>query len=164
MEKTKEMLKELEMEAPATRKCLERIPDKLFDWKPHPNAMPMKSLAMTVADIPNWIAQIIESDEIDFATYERFKIENAADILERFNVSMERARRALQNAKDDDLVKNFELKHGGMVLSGSPKGESVSSTINHLVHHRGQLTVYMRMNDIPVPAIYGPSGDDNSWG
>jgi len=115
-------LKELEAEAGASRKCLERIPENLFDWKPHEKSMTMGYLALLVAEIPKW--------------------------------------NALQNVSNDALAASFYLKNQGQVLYETLKKESIAPSINHFVHHRGQLTVYMRLNDIAVPSIYGPSADD----
>lgn len=156
-------LSQLEQEAEATRKCLERLTDEVLDFKPTEKAMPLKSLAITVADIPNWIASIVNEEAIDFATYERFKMDSAADLPKRFDECMARARKALENVSDEDLMKEFSLKMNGQVLSTDTKKNSVDSTVRHLVHHRGQLTVYMRMNNIPIPKIYGPSGDEKEW-
>jgi uncharacterized damage-inducible protein DinB len=159
----KEFLKELEAEAVASRKCLERIPDKLFDWKPHEKSMPMKSLTQVVADIPNWIKQIVEKSEIDFAKYDYYQPKIGSALVEHFDKSLKEAKKALKNTSDESLSKAFALKDNGKVLMSGSKKEHIVSTINHLVHHRGQLTVYMRLNNIPVPSIYGPSADEKRY-
>ncbi len=156
----KEFLKELEAEAPATRKCLERIPEKLFDWKPHEKSMPMGYLALLVAEIPKWIAHMVEKGDIDFATFEHFRPKTTAELVDHFDENMEKAKTALQNVSNEALAEPFALKKQGQVLFSSPKKGNIGSSINHLVHHRGQLTVYMRLNDIAVPSIYGPSADE----
>ncbi|MDB4940375.1 MAG: DinB family protein [Candidatus Doudnabacteria bacterium] len=158
-------LSQLELEAEATRKCLERLTDESLDFKPTEKAMPLKSLAITVAEIPKWIDSIVNQSEINFATYERFKMNSVADLPKHFDQCMSLARKALENVSDEELMKEFSLKmNDNTILSTETKKESIDSSIRHLVHHRGQLTVYMRMQGIPIPRIYGPSGDDQSWG
>ena len=156
-------LKELEAETTASRKCLERIPESLFDWKPHEKSATMGYVALLVAEIPKWITYMLEKSEIDFATFEHFQPKNTSDLVNHFDENIKGAKRALQNISDSELEEPFALKNSGQILFSSPKKENVGSTINHLVHHRGQLTVYMRLNNIPVPSIYGPSADDRSY-
>ncbi len=154
---------ELELESKASRKCLERVPEKLFDWKPHERSMNMGYLALLVADIPKWITFMVEDSEIDFVNYERFKFEATADLLKRFDENLVGAKKSLQYITDEGLSEMCYLKNNGQVLYSSPKNENVASSLNHWVHHRGQLTVYLRLNDIPVPSIYGPSADDRTF-
>jgi uncharacterized damage-inducible protein DinB len=156
-------LKELDAETAASRKCIERISEKLYSWKPHDKSMEMGYLTLLVADIPRWITYIIEKGEIDFATYEHFKLSTAAQLVEHFDKIIREAKTSLQNLTDDILSRSFTLKNSGTVMFSSPVNESISSALNHWVHHRGQLTVYMRMNNIPVPSIYGPSADEPAY-
>jgi uncharacterized damage-inducible protein DinB len=156
-------LKEMEAEESATRKCLERIPESLFNWKPHEKSMTMGYLALLVAEIPKWISETIEVSVIDFATFKHFQPGNTSELVKHFDENMDGARKALRNVSDPELSKTFYLKNNGETLFSSPKDETVSSTINHWVHHRGQLTVYMRLNNIPVPSIYGPSADEKAF-
>lgn len=156
-------LKELEAEANASRKCLERIPENLFDWKPHEKSMKLGYLALLVAEIPKWLTVMIEDSEIDFATFEHFQPKTTAELVAHFDENLAGARRALQNISDEEMTKMFALKNNGEMIFSSPKEENISSTINHLVHHRGQLTVFMRLKDIEVPSIYGPSADDRGF-
>lgn len=158
-----EFLKELEAESTASRKCLERISESLFDWKPHEKSMTMGYLALLVAEIPKWITYMLEKSEIDFATFEHFKPKSTDELVKHFDDNIEGAKNALQHVSNDALLEPFFLKNNGQVLFSSPKKENVGSSINHLVHHRGQLTVYMRLNNIPVPSIYGPSADDKMF-
>lgn len=158
-----EFLKELEAEAEATRKCLERIPVNLFGWKPHEKSMPLGYLALLVAEIPKWVQHTVEKSEIDFATFEHFQPQSTAELVNHFDENLQAARDALRNASNEALAETFYLKNQGQVVFSSSKKESVGSSINHLVHHRGQLTVYMRLNEIPVPSIYGPSADDKAF-
>ena len=158
-----EFLKELESEARASRNCLERIPESLFGWKPHEKSMTMGYLALLVAEIPKWIAHTIEKSEINFATFTHIQPRTTADLVKHFEENMKEAKAALEKASDQDLFETFYLKNQDTVLLSMPKKESVGQSINHLVHHRGQLTIYMRLNNIPVPSIYGPSADDRTF-
>jgi uncharacterized damage-inducible protein DinB len=158
-----EFLKELEAEAIATRKCLERIPESLYDWKPHEKSMTMGYLTLLVAEIPKWITNMIEISEIDFATYEHFKPKTTDELVNHFDENVRGAKNALQYVSNKELSEPFFLKNNGQILFSSPKKENIGSSINHMVHHRGQLTVYMRLNNIPVPSIYGPSADDKGF-
>lgn len=158
-----EYFKELEIEKAATRKCLERVPESLFEWKPHEKSMNLGNLAVIVSDIPRWLTYIIKESEIDFATYGQFRPKTNAELVSHFDEVFQEAAETLQNVSDAELRGAFYLKNSGQVLMSSSKKESVSSSINHLVHHRGQLTIYMRLNNIPVPSIYGPSGDERGF-
>ena len=159
----KTCLKELEAEVTATRKCLERIPMELFNYKPHETSMELGYLTLLVTDIPRWIAKIIEQTELDFATDERFKPSTAEDVVKRFDANVQGAKNALANVADEALQETFYLKNSGQVVYSASKLSQLESTVNHMVHHRGQLTVYMRMNNIPVPSIYGPSADERRF-
>ncbi|MDB4922991.1 DinB family protein [Mucilaginibacter sp.] len=159
----REFAKELEAESSATIKCLERIPPELFAWKPHEKSMELGYLALLVAEIPLWITHIIRHSEIDFATFEHFKPQTTQELVDHLKKNITEAKETLLNISDGELAETFYLKANGQVLFSSSKKENVESTINHLVHHRGQLTVYMRLNDIAVPSIYGPSADDKSF-
>ncbi|MBI5473812.1 MAG: damage-inducible protein DinB [Ignavibacteriae bacterium] len=151
---------ELNAESPASRKCLERTPVELFGWKPHETSMQLGYLALLVAEIPRWISVAIEKSVIDFETFGHFQPKSTAELVAHFDENVKGAINALQGMSDDSLVEMFFLKNKGQTLFSSSKKETVSSSINHLVHHRGQLTVYMRLNNIPVPSIYGPSADE----
>jgi uncharacterized damage-inducible protein DinB len=155
-----EYSKELESEVKATRRCLELVPDKLYSWKPHEKSMNMGYLALLVADIPRWISFAIEKGEVNFATYEQFQLSTTDALLKHFDANVENAKRLLNKVSNDELGKPFYLKNKEQVLMTSTQKETIQSSINHWVHHRGQLTVYMRLNDIAVPSIYGPSADD----
>lgn len=156
-------LKEMEGEASASRKCLERIPETLFDYKPHPKSMKMGYLALLVAEIPLWIKSMVEVGEIDFVTFKHFEPKTTQELVNHLDENLNGAKAALQAANDEELQKPFSLKANGQVLYTSPKVQDIGVTINHWVHHRGQLTVYMRLNDILVPSIYGPSADDKTF-
>lgn len=156
-------LKELNAEYRATRACLERIPETLFSYKPHPKSMDLGYLALLVAEIPLWIKQMVTDGEIDLATFKHFSPASTSELVKHFEDNMQAAREALSGTNDEALQSDFSLKSNGQVLYTSPKMVDVGVTLNHWVHHRGQLTVYMRLNDIPVPSIYGPSADDKNF-
>ena len=156
-------LEEMEAEATATRKCLERVPERLFSWKPHEKSMSLDYLSLLVAEIPKWIAHIVEKGDLDLATFEHYKPATTADLVAHFDDNMAAAKRALKGVTSEELDTSFNLKSNGAIVLTSSKKEIVGSSINHMVHHRGQLTVYLRLNDIPVPSIYGPSADDRGF-
>ena len=158
-----EWLRELEAEVRATKECLAEVPMDKADWKPHEKSMPLGYMAQLVADIPRWIQYIIEESVIDFATYPQFKGATAEELVSHFEKSVEGAKKALESITDDELKELFYLRHGEKELFKTPKHDSISQAINHLVHHRGQLTVYLRMHDRKIPAIYGPSGDSGGF-
>ncbi len=158
-----EWTRELEGEVRSTRECLQEVPMEKADWKPQEKSMQMGYMAQLVADIPRWIQYIIEESAIDFATYPVFKGTTADELVAHFDKSVEDAKKALASITDDELNELSYLKHGEKELFNSPKGESISQAINHLVHHRGQLTVYLRLNDLKIPSIYGPSGDSGGF-
>ena len=161
--KTRDFLHELDMEYPATKACLERIPENLFEYKPHEKSMNMGYLALLVAEIPLWIKHMATDGEIDFATFKHATPKTNKELVDHFEENMTAARSALENANDETLEGDFTLKANGQVLYTSKKITDIGVTLNHWVHHRGQLTVYMRLNDIPVPSIYGPSADDKNF-
>jgi uncharacterized damage-inducible protein DinB len=156
-------LHEMKMETASTRKCLERIPESLFGWKPHEKSMNMGYLSLLVAEIPKWISETIEKSIIDFAEFKHFQPKSTSELVNHFDENIKAAQNALKKVPDKELSELFYLKNKGVTLFSSPKDETISSTINHWVHHRGQLTVYMRLNDIPVPSIYGPSADEKTF-
>lgn len=156
-------LEELRREVPSTRKCLERITENTFDFKPHETSMEMRYMALLVAEIPLWIYYMIEDGALDFATYPQFEFKTTTELVSHFEECLQKAEVALQNADDSTLEKIFTLKRDGKELYSSPLKIDIPTTLNHWVHHRGQLTVYMRMNQIKVPSIYGPSGDDKDF-
>jgi len=158
-----EFLKELEAEAGATRKCLERIPETLFDYKPHEKSMQLGYLVLVIAEIPRWITHMIKEGDIDFGTFKHASPKTTAELVKVFDDNVADAKKALQGVSDEALAETFSLKRDGQVLFTSLKKDNIGSSINHLVHHRGQLSVYMRLNDIPVPSIYGPSADDRTF-
>jgi uncharacterized damage-inducible protein DinB len=113
--------------------------------------------------MPGWIVQMIESDSLDLASGGGYGSHGTEGLVEKFDGLVRKARAALERVSDADMAKPWSLTMGERVLMTTPRGESIRQTINHLVHHRGQLTVYLRLNDVPVPSIYGPTADEG-WG
>ncbi len=159
------LIGELTHEAATTRKCLERIPAETFDFKPHEKSMTMIRLATHVAEMADWINETCTKDELDFATadYKPFEPTTTAELVEFHDQVIVKALEALKNTSDEDMQKPWTLKNGEQVYFTMPKIATLRTMcFNHIWHHRGQLTVYLRLNDIPVPEIYGPSADEGT--
>jgi hypothetical protein len=155
---------QLEAEAPRTRRALEVVPDRP-DWKPHDKSMPLGRLAMLIARMPSWLPMVIERDDLDLggANVDQKPLRTPAELVDAHDKAVAEARRALAATTDELLMKPWQLKMGGRVVSEDPKHVVIRDTMAHLAHHRGQLTVYLRLNGVPVPAIYGPSADDTRF-
>jgi uncharacterized damage-inducible protein DinB len=149
-----------------TRKVLERCPDDKFDWKPHAKSWSIDRLATHVADLPGWAALAFGGDSFDIAPpgAEPMKFEPAKsqkELLEKFDKNVADTRAALSKAEDEELMQEWSLLGGGQVIFKMPRVAMWRNMImNHHIHHRAQLSVYLRLNDIPVPAMYGPSADE----
>ena len=159
-------LAELEREGAGTRKALERVPEGQNGWAPHAKSMPMGYLASLVASMPGWIEMMVNRDELDFAPVgenpERPKgWTTRAELLALFDDAMAKAKGALGSTTDEHLRTNWKLKAGGHLISEEPRYLNIRhGVMNHWAHHRGQLTVYLRLNEAAVPALYGPSADE----
>jgi uncharacterized damage-inducible protein DinB len=158
-------LEQLEREATANRKALERVPQGKNSWKPHERSMEMGYLAAVVASMPAWISMMIETDELnlDKPEVERFRAkaqDSTADLLKLADESKAHAETALQGTTEGNFARPWRLIMGGKTLSEAPRGQQIADVFTHMAHHRGQLTVYLRLNDVKVPAIYGPSADE----
>jgi uncharacterized damage-inducible protein DinB len=154
---------ELQQEAVATRKCLERIPAEKFDWKPHEKSFTMAKLAAHVAETVGWVNEVIETPELDFATYDYkpFEPKTTDELVEFFDKKLADATEALKNASNETLMESWKLRNGEEIYFEMPRAQILRGmAFNHLINHRGQLSVYLRLNDIPVPALYGPSADE----
>ncbi len=157
------LIGELTHEAETTRKILERIPTELFDYKPHEKSMTMIRLATHVAEMINWINVTCTTDELDFAAggSEPFAAKDTAELLAYHDKNVTEALEALKNTSDEDMQKDWSLKNGETTYFTMAKIACLRTfCFNHVWHHRGQLSVYLRLNDIPVPSIYGPSADE----
>jgi uncharacterized damage-inducible protein DinB len=156
------LLGELDYEAVSARKVLERIPADKFDWKPHEKSMSMGELANHLADLFSWYKVTLEQDELDFAAgYEQPKATNAEELVAIFDKNLAAAKESLGKAEADVFTKNWTLRSGEHVIFTLPRPATLRTfVVNHLVHHRAQLALYLRLNDIPVPSMYGPSADE----
>ena len=160
------LLPEFEHEMANTRKVLERCPEDKFGWKPHPKSFSMGSLATHIANMTGWTTDVMEKDAFDIAPvgappYKEEPATTRQELLEKFDKSASGARAALAGASDEQFAQTWSLLAGGETLLTMPRIACIRSFVmNHCIHHRAQLTVYLRLNDVPVPAIYGPSADE----
>ena len=161
------LLAQLEREAPGTRKALERVPEGKNDWKPHPKSMPLGRLAGLVASMPSWVTLVIDQDELDLTPPPgkgQYQQPSTGELVETLDKHVTKARESLSKTNDDFLMTTkWRLLAGGKVVMEAPRHVVLRDTLNHLAHHRGQLTVYLRLTDQTVPAIYGPSADDQRF-
>jgi uncharacterized damage-inducible protein DinB len=156
-----DILQELEQEAQATRRVLERLPDNRLQWKPHPKSMSLGQLALHVANIPGRIAEISTASFDASTPIPRPEADSTAQVLEAFEASMVQARQVLRTMTDSELSSPWRMMQGDRELWSIPRGAFLRSVmLNHWYHHRGQLTVYLRQNGVPLPAVYGDSADE----
>ena len=164
------ILPEFDNEMANTRKTLERVPEGKFDWKPHEKSMALGGLATHLANIPTWTTFTFNQSEFDIAPPgqepPRMKeAESTSDLLATFDQNVAAARATLSGASDDLWKGGWSLLHGGQTLFTMPRTAVMRNFVmNHLIHHRAQLGVYLRLLDVPVPSIYGPSADENPFG
>ncbi len=160
------LLPEFDEEMTSTRKLLERLPEKISAWKPHEKSMAFDRLACHVAELPGWAVEAINRDVFDITPPPDFNPENflahtRQDALDRFDRAVKNARAAIAAASDAHLGKNWSLTRGGQTLLTMPRAMVIRRMMmNHLIHHRAQLGVYLRLNNIAIPGMYGPSGDE----
>jgi uncharacterized damage-inducible protein DinB len=157
------LFSEFEQEMKTTRRMLERVPTEKGQWKPHEKSFSLGHLAQLVSWMPGWITNTLTSDSLDIGGQPGYSYEKTETILGVFDKNVREARGAIAAATDEDMAKPWSLKMGEKVLMTSPRGVTARQHLNHLVHHRGQLSVYLRLLDIPVPSIYGPTADE-PWG
>jgi uncharacterized damage-inducible protein DinB len=160
------MIPEFEREAAAARVELERVPERDAAWKPHPKSYSMGDLAVHLASIPGWVAPTLAGTEMDFnppggtPIPEPPAFSTLPELLARFDAAVAAARAALAGTSDEDLGVSWSLKNGGAVLFTQPRHAVLRSfVISHLIHHRAQLGVYLRLRDVPLPPVYGPTAD-----
>lgn len=156
-------IRELEHEAKTARTVLERVPTEKFDWKPHEKSMSFSTLATHIAEMFSWTKPSLEQSELDFATmdYKPYEPKDNADLLNLFDKNVAESIETLKNTSDEAFMENWTMRNGDKVYFTMPKTVVMRSfVLNHIIHHRGQLSVYLRLNDIPVPQIYGPSADE----
>jgi uncharacterized damage-inducible protein DinB len=157
------LIAEMEHEAKTARTCLERIPADKFAWKPHEKSMAFGQLASHIAEMFSWTAATLQHPELDFSKmdYKPFEPQSNEQLLEFFDKNVTEAIDVLKNTGDEVFMENWTLRNGDAVYFTMPKIATMRSFVmNHIIHHRGQLSVYLRLNDIAVPQIYGPSADE----
>lgn len=162
------LLPEFDNEMAITRKTLERIPEDKFGWKPHDKSFSMGDMAAHLATIPMWSTMTFQTDQLDInppggSGFTPPKAENRAELLAMFDANVAGARAALESVTDAQFMQPWSLLSGGQTMFTMPRYAVFRGMImNHIVHHRAQLTVYYRLNEVPVPAIYGPSADEQN--
>ena len=154
------LIPEFDQEMETTRRTIERVPSDKATWKPHPKSFSIGHLAQLLSWMPGWITNAVRSTELDLAKAGGYSNETTDTLLAMFDKNVREAREALSAATDADLGVQWSLKMGGKVLFSSPRRDVVRQHINHLVHHRGQMSVYLRLLDVPVPKMYGPTADE----
>ncbi len=160
------LLPEFDQEMAHTRKTLERVPEDKFGWKPHPKSFSMISLATHIANMVGWTVDTMNKESFDISPpgappYKEEPAASRAQLLEKFDKSVAAGRAALAGASDEAFLKNWSLLAAGNTLFTMPRVACIRTFVmNHVIHHRAQLGVYLRLNDVPVPSIYGPSADE----
>jgi len=162
------LLAQLDREVERSRKALEQMPEGKADWKPHDKSMPFGYLAELVAIIPSWVAFQVNQESIDLAPADgsgikRKKLETRADYLTALDEAAASSRQALRATNDEHLATRWQLKVRGAVVQEGARHVMIQDALNHLAHHRGQMTVYLRLMGAKVPALFGPSADDTSF-
>ncbi|MFL6374798.1 MAG: DinB family protein [Pyrinomonadaceae bacterium] len=158
-------LGELENEAKVTRSVLERVPADKFDYKPHEKSMTFGRLASHIAEMFGWTEVTLKQDGLDFATmdYKPFEPQSTEELLQLLDEKVAGARRSIAETSDETFMQPWTMRNGDQVYMTMPKVAVLRGIVmNHIIHHRGQLSVYLRLNDIPVPSIYGPSADEGA--
>jgi uncharacterized damage-inducible protein DinB len=157
---------DLDRELNVTRKVLERLPEKHFSWKPHEKSMSLGRLAMHVATLPQWMTDTLEKDGMDMATPPKIRTEpeNHADLLAEFDKHAAAVRGALAHIDDAGLERSWTLRQGDKVLHSQSKAKIARQwCLNHMIHHRAQLCIYLRLLNVPVPTVYFNSADEPDW-
>ena len=168
MKMTELFLAQLEAEAARTRRALEHVPEGRDEWKPHEKSMAFGRLAMLVARMPSWIRMVVTQDELDInptggSNFSQQPLRTSAELVQALDEGTAEAREALASTTDEHLMSKWRLLASGRVVSEEQRYIVIRDTFAHLAHHRGQLTVYLRLNNATVPAIYGPSADDTRF-
>ena len=156
---------ELDQESQTTRRVLERVPEDKLAWKPHPKSMSLGQLALHLATAPGVVATIAFQDRVEAPSFEQPEAKSRAEILEAFTQGLATAKDLLTTIDDARAMATWTLARGGKVLMAVPRLAMIRAILlNHSYHHRGQLSVYLRLLNVPVPSIYGPSADENPFG
>jgi len=154
------LLPEFDQEMASTRRMLERVPSERGAWKPHTKSFSLGHLAQLVAAMPGWNTQALRQTSLDLGSFKGYTLEKTETLLSEFDRNVRDARAAIAAAKDADFAVPWSLTHGQQVLFTMPRAAVVRQNMSHLAHHRGQLSVYLRLLDIPVPSVYGPTADE----
>jgi uncharacterized damage-inducible protein DinB len=154
------LLPEFDQEMATTRRVIERVPTDKGKWKPHAKSFPLGHLTQLVAMMPGWLTNALTETSLNLLEYRGYTYETTEDLLKVFDKHVKEARDVISKSKDSDYRVPWSLRRGEQVFFTAPRAVIVRQTINHLVHHRGQLTVYLRLIDVPVPSIYGPTADE----
>jgi uncharacterized damage-inducible protein DinB len=157
------LLPEFDLEMASTRKAIARVPTDKGTWKPHPKSFSLGHLTQLVATMPGWLVNMATQTELNLATSPGYSYESTGTLLEKFDKLVVEARKAIAGLTDSDFKVPWSLKLGDRTIFTTTRGDTIRSTINHLIHHRAQLTVYLRLLDVPVPSMYGPTADE-PWG
>ena len=155
-----EFIKELDYELPASRKLMSRVPTEHAAWKPHPKSSPLGHLVQLLARMPGTMADIVRGIDMDLAAAPAYSFEETQVLLELFDTYSSQLHEVLHVADDDMFARTWHLKYGEQVLDKGLVKDVLRNTINHFVHHRGQLTVYLRLKDVALPCLYGPTADE----
>ncbi len=154
------LLPEFDQEMATTRRMLERVPSEKGTWKPHPRSFALGHLAQLIAWMPGWNTNALRETRLDLGKAPPYTFEDTDTLLAMFDRNVREAREAIAEATDSDYAVSWSLTNGDQVLFSAPRAAIVRMNISHLVHHRGQLSVYLRLIDVPVPSIYGPTADE----
>ncbi|HTO91302.1 MAG TPA: DinB family protein [Candidatus Sulfotelmatobacter sp.] len=157
---SEQFVPEFDQEMATTRRLLERVPSEKGTWKPHPKSFSLGHLAQLVARMPGWITGTMRTTVLDLADFKGYSYETTPTLLAEFDQHVKEAHAALAAAREEDFLVPWSIKHGERVFYTLPRHTVVRQNINHLCHHRGQLTVYLRLIDVPIPSIYGPTADE----
>ena len=158
------LLPEFDQEMTTTRRLLERVPSEQGTWKPHEKSFSLGHLAQLVAWMPGWLTNALTQPELDLAKAGKYSYEKTEALLATFGRNVAEARRAISSTPEADWGVNWSLKYGDRTIMTLPRAVVVRQHLNHLIHHRGQLTVYLRLIDVPLPSIYGPTADERMPG
>jgi len=158
------ILTELDQEAQTTKRVLERIPDDKCSWRPHPKSFSLGQLALHIASAQGNVAALAAMDTVEAPVFSQAEAKNRQEVLDAFSKSLDSAKETLGKMDDARLTSTWTLTKNGETIMSIPRIGFVRSVLlNHIYHHRGQLSVYLRMLDVPVPSIYGPSADENPF-
>jgi uncharacterized damage-inducible protein DinB len=162
MSQIKNLLNELEQEAVSTRKMLKIVPDDKYDWRPHPKSMTIRALSTHIAEIPGWIGSVMVNDVLDFTKtpYNPKVINNTKELLAFFDECVAKGKAVLVDANESKLNNRWVMRNGDAVYMDLSKAEAIRHSLSQHIHHRAQLGVFLRLLNIPIPGVYGPSADE----